>query len=194
MFVHVSTDYVFGLDSSRRTPWSEIDAPGPISAYGLSKLTGEYWARQVIEKHIVVRTCGLYGLRGTGGKGGNFVETMLRVASEGRPLRVVADQRCTPSFVGDVARAMTQLIDSGQFGLFHLTNSGDCSWHEFAAEIFRQTGLTPDLKPIPSSEYKTPGRRPMYSVLGRDKAQAIGLPVLRPWQEALAEYLHIRGK
>jgi dTDP-4-dehydrorhamnose reductase len=193
-FVHVSTDYVFGLDASRRIPWKETDAPGPISAYGLSKLTGEYWARQISEKHVVVRTCGLYGLHGTGGKGGNFVETMLRVAAEGKPLTVVADQRCTPSYVGHVARAMAQLIDSGQFGLFHLTNAGDCSWHEFAAEIFRQAGLTPELKPIRSSEYPRPARRPIYSVLGRDNADGIGLPPLPVWQDALAEDLRVRPR
>jgi dTDP-4-dehydrorhamnose reductase len=191
-FVHVSTDYVFGLDASRRTPWKETDAPGPVSAYGLSKLTGEYWARQTAPKHVVVRTCGLYGRRGTGGKGGNFVETMLRVASEGKPLRVVNDQRCTPSFVGDVAKAMVQLIDSGNFGLFHLTNSGDCSWYEFAAEIFRQSGLQPDLKPIPSSEYKTAAKRPAYSVLAREHADQIGLAPLQDWRDGLGEYLKTR--
>ncbi len=193
-FVHVSTDFVFGLDSLRREPWKETDAPGPISAYGLSKLTGEYWARQITEKHVVVRTCGLYGIRGTGGKGGNFVDAMLRKAAEGKPWPVVADQRCTPSFVGDVARAMTQLIDSGQFGLFHFTNAGECSWYEFAVEIFRQSRLTPEIRPISSAEYGAPARRPLYSVLGRDRADAIGLPPLRPWQDALAEYLQIRQR
>ena len=190
--VHVSTDYVFGLDAERVAPWREDSAPGPVSAYGLSKLTGEYWAQLECEKHFVIRTCGLYGIRGTGGKGGNFVETMLRIAGEGKPLRIVDDQRCTPSFVGDVASAMVQLIDTGRCGLFHLTNSGHCSWFEFAQEIFRQAGLTPNLTPIPTSGYPLPARRPAYSVLGREKANAIGLAPLRVWQEALAEYLRIR--
>ena len=156
-FVHVSTDYVFGLDSSRRVPWKETDAPGPVSAYGLSKLTGEYWARQTTAKHVVVRTCGLYGVRGTGGKGGNFVETMLRVAGEGKPLRVVGDQRCTPSFVGDVAAAMIQLIDSGQI---RPVSSHECG-RLFLARIRRprfsgQSGLRPDLSSIPSANTKLP--------------------------------------
>jgi dTDP-4-dehydrorhamnose reductase len=190
--VHFSTDYVFGLDEARRSPWLESDAPGPASAYGLSKLTGEYWALQVSSGNVVIRTCGLYGRRGAGGKGGNFVETMLRFASEGKPLRVVADQRCTPSYVGDVAAATLQLLQTGATGLFHLTNSGDCSWHQFAAEIFRQSGLQPALTAIPSSEYKTPARRPTYSVLARGRCDRLGLQPLRPWQEALAEYLRVR--
>lgn len=191
--VHFSTDYVFGLDESRRSPWLETDAPGPASAYGLSKLTGEYWALQISSSNVVIRTCGLYGRRGAGGKGGNFVETMLRVAGEGKPLRVVNDQRCTPSYVGDVAAATISLLQTGATGMFHLTNSGDCSWHQFAAEIFRQSGLQPSLAPIPSSEYKTPARRPAYSALARERCDRLGLPPLRPWQEALAEYLRVRA-
>src|SRR5262249_48336234 len=92
LLVHFSTDYVFGLEADRRTPWAETDAPGPVSVYGLSKLTGEYLVRFICPRHFVVRTCGLYGVWGSGGKGGNFVETMLRVAGMGKPLRVVADQ------------------------------------------------------------------------------------------------------
>ncbi|MCE9532984.1 MAG: dTDP-4-dehydrorhamnose reductase [Planctomycetes bacterium] len=190
--VHFSTDYVFGLDTTRRTPWKESDAPGPASAYGLSKLTGEYWARQICPKHFVIRTCGLYGSRGTGGKGGNFVETMLRVAGEGKPLRVVDDQRCTPSYVGDVAAAVIPVIATDHYGLYHLTNSGSCSWYEFAREIFQQAGLQPSLTPIPSRDYPTPARRPAYSVLARDHADAVGLPPMRSWQEGLAEYLRVR--
>src|SRR5262249_7467563 len=93
--VHFSTDYVFGLDATRTIPLTEDDPPGPVSVYGLSKLAGEYLARAASPDALVIRTCGLYGLRGSGGKGGNFVETMLRVAEQGKPLRVVNDQRCT---------------------------------------------------------------------------------------------------
>src|SRR6266542_3047653 len=108
--VHFSTDYVFGLDETRRTPWTETDAPGPVSVYGLSKLAGEYLTRAICPRSFVVRSCGLYGLWGSGGKGGNFVETMLRVAGQGKPLRVVADQTCTPSYTVDVATAAAALI------------------------------------------------------------------------------------
>ena len=97
VLVHFSTDYVFGLDSGRARPYAETDAPGPVSVYGLSKLAGEYLVRALCPRHFVIRTCGLYGVWGSGGKGGNFVETMLRVAGQGKPLRVVDDQICTPS-------------------------------------------------------------------------------------------------
>jgi len=187
--VHFSTDYVFGLDTDRRTPWSETDAPGPASAYGLSKLNGEYWALQADPRNLVIRTCGLYGERGTGGKGGNFVDTMLRVASDGKPLRVVADQRCTPSNVIDIAAGALALIERGQGGLFHLTNAGDCSWHEFAQVIFTAADISPSLTPISSAEYPTAARRPRYSVLSTQKALAAGMPPLRDWQSAVTEYV-----
>jgi dTDP-4-dehydrorhamnose reductase len=126
---------------------------------------------------------------GSGGKGGNFVETMLRLAGQGKPLPVVNDQRCTPSYTADVADATVQLIARGANGLFHVTNSGDCTWYEFAAEIFRQSGLKPDLTPITSTEFGAAAKRPAYSVLSTAKlASFLGSP-LRSWQDALAAYL-----
>ena len=122
--VHFSSDYVFGLDAARTEPFAEDDPPGPVSAYGLSKLAGEYLVRAALADHLVIRTCGLYGVWGTGGKGGNFVETMLRVAAQGKLLRVVADQRCTPSYTADVADAAAALIRCGARGLFHVTSGG----------------------------------------------------------------------
>jgi dTDP-4-dehydrorhamnose reductase len=189
LLVHFSTDYVFGLDPARSTPWREDDAPGPISVYGLSKLAGEYFVRSSCPKHFVVRTCGLYGVAGTGGKGGNFVETMVRAAGQGKALRVVADQRCTPSFTADVAAAVAALIPTEAYGLYHITNEGDCSWYEFASEIFRRAGLSPALTPISSAEYGAPARRPAYSVLSLERFTSVGLPRPRLWQDALAAYL-----
>src|SRR5262249_45293363 len=107
--MHFSSDYVFGLGAGHATPYGEGDPPGPQSVYGMSKLCGEYATRSECSRPFVVRTCGLYGVWGSGGKGGNFVETMLRVASQGEPLRVVADQRCTPSYTADVAAAAAAL-------------------------------------------------------------------------------------
>src|SRR5207302_1177146 len=130
--VHFSTDYVFGLDSGRTTPWSIHDAPGPVSVYGISKLCGEYVVRAECPKHLVIRTCGLYGVWGSGGKGGNFVETMLRVAGQGKPLRVVDDQHCTPSYTADVAAAAAALVTTGRYGLYHVTNSGATTWYGLA--------------------------------------------------------------
>src|SRR3954454_22973305 len=128
--VHFSTDYVFGLDASRVTPLTESDPPGPVSVYGLSKLAGEYLVRATAADNLVIRTCGLYGVWGSGGKGGNFVETMLRLAGQGKPLRVVNDQWCTPSYTADVAAATVGLIRAGAVGLFHVTSGGSCSWYE----------------------------------------------------------------
>jgi len=191
--VHVSTDYVFGQDDTRTEPLTEDAPPGPVSAYGLSKLAGEYWARMRCPNHLVVRTCGLYGVWGSGGKGGNFVETMLRVGGQGKPLKVVADQRCTPTYTADLADAIAQLLAKRVTGLVHATNDGSMTWHEFAAEIFRQSGVTADLSAISSAEFGAPARRPGYSVLACPRLAAAGVR-MRPWQQALAAYLQERAK
>lgn len=192
LLVHFSTDYVFGLDESRRQPWTEADAPGPVSVYGLSKLAGEYLVRSLCPHHIVIRTCGLYGVWGSGGKGGNFVETMLRLASQGKPLRVVDDQICTPSYTVDVAEATVALLTAGRSGLYHVTNSGSCSWHEFARTLFELEGVRADLSPISSAEYGAPARRPAYSVLDHAALRAAGIAPPRDWREASAAYLRER--
>jgi dTDP-4-dehydrorhamnose reductase len=192
--VHFSTDYVFGLDENRGTPWTETDAPGPVSVYGLSKLAGEYLVRSLCPRHFVVRSCGLYGVWGSGGKGGNFVETMLRLARQGKPLRVVADQLCTPTYTVDLAAATAALATTERYGLYHLTNSGSCSWYEFAAAIFERASLKAELAPITSREFGAPARRPAYSVLSTSAYHALGLPSLRPWQESLTAYLDERGR
>jgi dTDP-4-dehydrorhamnose reductase len=194
ILVHFSTDYVFGLDERRHTPYAEVDAPGPVSVYGLSKLAGEYLVRALCPKHFVIRTCGLYGVWGSGGKGGNFVETMLRVAGQGKPLRVVADQFCTPSYTMDVATAAADLIQTGRYGLYHLTNAGECSWYELARTIFQKAGVHADLTPIARKEWPAPARRPGYSVLGMGAYQSLGLRPLRSWQEAVAAYLEERNQ
>ncbi|HMC64913.1 MAG TPA: dTDP-4-dehydrorhamnose reductase [Gemmataceae bacterium] len=190
--VHFSTNYVFGLDSDRETPYRETDAPGPVNVYGLSKLAGEYLVRALCPRHYVIRTCGLYGLRGSGGKGGNFVETMLRSAGEGKALPVVDDQVCTPSYAVDVADATVALLQSGRYGLYHVTNAGSCSWYEFARQIFQMAGINGNLSRVTSAEYAAAARRPAYSVLAPEALRAVGLPLLRAWPDALAAYLEER--
>jgi dTDP-4-dehydrorhamnose reductase len=194
VLAHFSTDYVFGLDEARRTPYAEGDAPGPVSVYGLSKLTGEYLVRSLAPRHFVIRTCGLYGVWGSGGKGGNFVETMLRVAGQGKPLRVVEDQVCTPSYTADVAEAALALVRTGRYGLYHLRSGGACSWYEFARGIVELAGVRADLTPISSREFGAAARRPGYSVLGMGALEALGLSAPRPWREALAAYLAERAR
>jgi dTDP-4-dehydrorhamnose reductase len=190
--VHVSSDYVFGLDATRTTPYAESDTPGPVSVYGASKLAGEHFVLAADPRNLVVRTCGLYGIWGAGGKGGNFVETMLRLAAQGKPVRVVNDQRCTPSSTADVAGAIAAMIVNGVSGLVHATNSGDCTWYEFAAEIFRQSNLSVSLTPITTAEFGSAARRPHYSVLGCTKFNENGIQPLRHWVETLAVYLKTR--
>jgi dTDP-4-dehydrorhamnose reductase len=194
LLVHYSTDYVFGLDAARRRPWTETDAPGPVSVYGLSKLAGEYLVRAACPRHLVIRTCGLYGVWGQGGKGGNFVETMLHLAGQGKPLRVVDDQVCTPSYTADVAEHTVALLAADRPGLYHLTSAGACSWYEFAAAIFELVGLRPDLSPVSSAAYGAAARRPAYSVLDGAAVRGLGLAPPRPWREALAAYLDERGR
>jgi dTDP-4-dehydrorhamnose reductase len=194
MLVHFSTDHVFGLDEQRRSPWNETDAPGPVSVYGLSKLAGEYLVRAICPRHLVIRTCGLYGLWGSGGKGGNFVETMLRLGAQGKPVRVVADQTCTPTYTPDLADATVALLGSGQSGLYHLTSSGACSWFEFAKAIFDLTGTRVEAVPITSGEYNAAARRPAYSVLAPEGIRGLGLQLLRPWRDAVAVYLAERSR
>jgi dTDP-4-dehydrorhamnose reductase len=190
--VHFSTDYVFGLDEDRRTPLTEDDPPGPVSVYGLSKLAGEYLVRMTHPRYFVIRSSGLYGVWGSGGKGGNFVETMLRRASQGMPLRVVADQFCTPTYTADLAASAVTLIPTRRYGLYHLTNAGSCTWHDFAQTIFRTAKVEANLIAITSREFGAAARRPPYSVLSNAKYVAAGLKTLRPWQEAIAAYLEER--
>jgi dTDP-4-dehydrorhamnose reductase len=190
--LHFSTDYVFGQQLDRGTPYAEDDLPGPVSVYGLSKLTGEHFVRFECPQSFVVRTCGLYGVKGSRGKGGNFVETMIRLADSGKPLTIVNDQRCTPSFTADVAHTTVRLLETDAFGIHHVVNSGSCTWFEFASEIFRQLGKRVDCKPITSGQFNAKARRPSYSVLGMERLKAIGLPQPPEWKEALERYLEVR--
>jgi dTDP-4-dehydrorhamnose reductase len=190
--VHFSSDYVFGLEPDRRRPYEETDLPGPVSVYGLSKLAGEYMVRAHCPRHFIIRSCGLYGVWGSGGKGGNFVETMLRLASQGKPLRVVADQYCTPSYTVDIAEAAAQLLQTQAHGLYHLTNAESCTWYEFAKAIFEMAGVKADLSPITSAEFAAAAKRPPYSVLSSASYRGLGLSAPRPWRLALSAYLDER--
>jgi dTDP-4-dehydrorhamnose reductase len=185
--VHVSTDYVFSNDG-RRTPYAETDQSAPASAYARSKLAGEELVRAECPAHYVVRTCGLYGRALTAGKG-NFVRTMLRLAAEGKPLRVVDDQHCTPSFAPDVAAAIWRLLESGRFGLYHATNSGATTWDGFACEIVRVAGLNVPVTAIPSRDFPQKAKRPPYSVLDCSKLAGVIGSALPTWQNALARYV-----
>ncbi|MFO0819768.1 MAG: dTDP-4-dehydrorhamnose reductase [Pirellulales bacterium] len=187
--VLVSTDYVFGLDATRSTPYGEDDATGPVNEYGRSKLAAE---KIVVEwsRHLIVRTCGLYG-HSPGAV--NFVKTMLRLASERPRLRVVDDQHCTPSAASDVAWGIDQLLKLDARGIFHVVNEGATTWCEFAREVLRQSGLATPIDSIRSEEYPTKAARPRYSVLSTTKFNATVGRALPTWREALANFLALKG-
>lgn len=185
--VQISTDYVFGADRARSVPYVETDFAGPVNVYGHSKLAGEVAAARN-PKHVIVRTCGLYGRRNKPSQS-NFVDTMLRLGRERSRLRVVNDQHCTPSYTADVARAVLRLASCEVFGTYHIVNSGETTWYELASEVFRLANMRIDLEPISTEEYGAPADRPRYSVLDASKLQkTIGLR-LPDWRIALAEYL-----
>ncbi|MCL5994579.1 MAG: dTDP-4-dehydrorhamnose reductase [Chloroflexi bacterium] len=185
--MYISTDYVF--DGARREPYVETDLPNPISAYGATKLAGELLIRSAWHKHYIIRPCGLYGVAGAMGKGGNFVNTMLRLAREGKPIRVVNDQVCTPTFTEDLAAQIARLIETRQYGTYHATSDGACTWYEFTCEIFRLAGLAPEVTPVTSEDLGLPARRPAYSVLKNQALQNLGIDCMRDWHEALAAYV-----
>lgn len=190
VLVHFSTDYVFGGEA--RTPYVETDLPQPLSIYAMSKLAGEFAARRYCSRHFVIRTCGLYGMGGSRSKGGNFVETMLKLAAQKKTIRVVADQIVTPTSTADLAERLVPLIESENYGLYHMTNTGQCSWHEFAAEVFRLAKITADLQPTNSQSFGAKARRPAYSVLDNCRLRSVGVDEFRPWQEALGDYMRER--
>lgn len=189
--VHFSTDYVF--DGSKGRPYVEEDAPNPLMVYGVSKLAGEILLRDTLDRHYLVRTCGLYGEAGCLEKGGHFVDMILRREAQGLPLRVVSDQRVTPTSTVELARAVAELIRTGRYGLYHMTNEGECSWYEFALAAFEIVGKSPRIEAVDSSAYGSKARRPLYSVLENRRAKDIGLSPFSPWRDALRDYLARKG-
>ena len=180
--VQISTDYVF--DGTKRTPYLEDDPRRALNVYGAAKIATEDVVRQANPETLIVRVSGLYGLAGSAGKGGNFVETMRRLANEGKPVRVVSDQQTAPTNTAEIADAMLPLVRDGVRGVVHLAADKGCSWYEFAAAIFQLSGLSPYLHPVTTAEFGAPLERPMYSVLGTTRA-----PKLAHWRVGLERYV-----
>jgi dTDP-4-dehydrorhamnose reductase len=183
--IHLSTDYVF--DGNSRVPYSEKSSPCPLNVYGESKFKGEQAIQETGGNHLILRTAWLYGKHGK-----NFVDTILRLASQQEELRVVDDQWGSPTFTRDLSRAIAQLLDKDVRGILHVTNSGSCSWFEFAKKIL-ETKPIPGRKirvvPISSRELDRPARRPSNSVLDCSRFQKITGAKMRLWNEALRDYL-----
>jgi dTDP-4-dehydrorhamnose reductase len=190
--VHFSTDYVFG-GYDRNTPYEETDRPAPLNVYGASKVLGEYLIPDYTDRYFVLRVCGLYGVAGSSGNGGNFVETMLKKGLAGDAIRVVDDQVLTPTYTADLAEAVRKLVLTRKFGLYHLSSEGECSWYEFTRHIFASAGIEAKLSPVKSTEFASPVKRPSYSVLSKAKVRALGVS-LPSWKDALPRYLKQRAE
>ena len=186
--MHVSTDYVF--DGAKGSPYVESDTPNPLSVYGNTKLSGEYFIRSTANRHFVLRTSAIYGGSPCRAKGGlNFIELMLKLARERGEVRVVDSEVVTPTSTVDLARQMVALSRCDFYGLYHATAEGSCSWHEFAREIFALTSNKVDLQIAGPNEFPAKVPRPKYSVLENCGLKDHKLNVFRQWQEGLREYL-----
>ena len=187
-----SSDYVFGGD--RTEPYVEDDLPGPLQIYGISRLAGEHAVLAMApEDAVVIRTCGLYGRTGARSKGGNFVDGRVADARAGKEIEMACEQIVAPTSTDDLSRAVFELIAHQRLagGIYHLVNSGACSWYEFTCEIVRLSGFATRVVPVDRGGKSGEMRRPLYSVLGNRRARSLGV-TLRPWQEALADYLRAK--
>lgn len=186
ILLHVSTDFVF--DGLANQPYLEEDIPNPTGVYGVTKLQGEQAIESTWNKHFIIRTSWVYSQFAN-----NFLKTMLRLASERDSLSVVSDQIGTPTNAVDLAECLLTIISTQHlssstqhpFGIYNFSNEGQCSWYEFAAEIFKQHQLSVNVNPIPSSAYPTPAKRPAYSVLDKSKIKTVFGINISNWQEQI---------
>jgi dTDP-4-dehydrorhamnose reductase len=189
--MHVSTDYVF--DGRKKKPYTEDDFPNPINVYGNSKLAGEYFVRNMPERYFIIRSSSLFGAAGASGKGGNFVETMIKKVHNGEMIRVVDDMVMSPTYTMDAAGMMQDiLMKELPFGIYHVANSGYCSWFDFAKTIFEMLGIDGKLLPIKTSALGSKAKRPMFSALASDRLREYG-PKMPGWEDGLREYLNEKG-
>jgi dTDP-4-dehydrorhamnose reductase len=182
--VYICTDYVF--DGKKSSPYYEYDTTNPLSVYGKSKLQGELYVRDILDKFYIVRTSWLYGFHGQ-----NFVTTMLKLAETKDNISVVADQIGSPTYTVDLATAISKLIKKPSYGIYHITNSEHCSWYEYAREIFEIAGVDVKLKLVTTEEFPRPASRPKYSVLENYIYKLEGYTQLRSYKEALRDYMKL---
>lgn len=188
--VYISTDYVFDGEADR--PYVESDVPRPINTYGASKMAGEFLVGASTSHHVIVRVAGVFGVAGASGTGGNFVETMIRKARAGEPIRVVDDLVMSPTYAADAAAIIRGLIVGAHTGTIHATNAGTCSWFEFARAIFALLGWDVPLEPQHAASMGQGARRPRRSALASERLGALGLAPA-PWPDALRRYLIAKG-
>ena len=179
--VHISTDYVFAGDATK--PYTEFDAPAPVSAYGRTKLAGENFVKEFASKHFIIRTAWLYG------DGKNFVKTMLKLAEDRDEVGVVSDQIGSPTSAMELARAIDSLVFTEEYGTYHGTCEGVCSWADFAEEIFKLAGKNTRVNHLSTDQYPTKAKRPAYSVLDNYMLRLTGKYTFADWHDALKEYM-----
>lgn len=184
--LQVSTDYVF--DGMKGSAYDEYDSPNPRSVYGRSKYAGEQHVQQVLDRFYIVRTAWLYGHHGK-----NFVETILKAAAERPELKVVNDQWGCPTWTRDLAEAISRIVRSERYGIYHATGQGECTWMDFARKIVEMGGLTTPVLPQTTEELNRPAPRPKYSVLQNRALKLIGPPSIPAWEESLKRYVMQRG-
>jgi dTDP-4-dehydrorhamnose reductase len=188
---YVSTDYVF--DGKKGAPYVETDIAAPVNAYGITKLAGEHFTAAIASKHFVLRISAIYGQQPCRAKGGlNFVELMLKLSQERDELRVVDDEFVTPTPTVEIAAQLVALSRSSNYGLYHGTSEGSCSWYEFASEIFRVSGAKIRLERARPGEFPAKVPRPKYSVLENRALKTIRLNVFTDWRDGLHGYLNAR--
>jgi len=179
---YISTDYVFDGRSSK--PYREYDNTNPLSVYGKSKRAGERLCQTLSSRYFIVRTSWVYGLNGA-----NFVKTMLKLAKERDTLKVVNDQVGSPTYTLDLAKFLEELVQTEKYGVYHATNSGVCSWYDFACAIFEESGMAINVEPCTTEEFPRPALRPRYSAMEHLSIRANGFKELRPWREGLKSFL-----
>ncbi|MEK5204707.1 dTDP-4-dehydrorhamnose reductase [Bacillus sp. FSL R10-2789] len=182
-FCYVSTDYVF--DGTKNEPYKADDQTNPQTVYGKSKLVGEQYTQEYCSKNYIVRTSWVFGLYGN-----NFVKTMLRLAEDRKELGIVHDQVGSPTYTADLARFIIDLVQTDKYGIYHGSNSGICSWYEFAKEIFEQSNIEIMINPLTTEDFPRPAARPKYSVLDKGMIEQNGFESFQDWKKSLKDFLN----
>lgn len=182
-FLYISTDYVF--DGNGETPFSETDLANPIGAYGSTKYEAEKKVQEILEEYFIVRISWVFGINGN-----NFIKTMLKLGETRKELNVVGDQVGSPTYTYDLANLLLEMVQGKQYGIYHASNEGFCSWAEFSEEIFKQAQMKTKVNAISTEEYPTRARRPKNSRMYKDKLTANGFELLPPWENAVERYLN----
>lgn len=191
--VFFSSDYVFGMDRQRRSPYRESDAAGPLNVYGASKVAGEHLVRAATDNHLIVRSSSLFGVV-TSKKGWTFPEMILKRARAGEPLRVVNDQDMSPTYTLDLVRAVVRLVEADAVGTVHANNADGCTWFEFATTTLALAGVPYQVTPVSSDAFPSKAHRPAYSRMQSERWESLALPPLRDWRDALRAYLMEKGE